>query len=372
MMHEAGMLSLQSEQVFGSRQPPRKIAVFRALRLGDMLCAVPALRALRAAAPMSRITLIGLPWAASFVKRFGKYLDDLLVFPGFPAFPEQPAHLNAVPHFLSEMQRQRFDLAIQMHGNGCLSNPLTVLFAAGRNAGYYLPGQYCPDPRSFIPWDDSEHDVLRNLRLVEHLGAAGQGEHLEFPLGDADCRALQRSEVNLPMPGTYVCIHPGARPPSRRWPPQRFAEVADRLAADGMKIVLTGSMDEVDVVRAVRSAMRMPALDLCGTTDLGTMAALLSQARLVVTNDTEISHLAAAVSTPSVVVSCGSEPARWEPFDRERHEVISANAHCRPCAYHACPTAYECAEDVGAEAVAAMAANVIGNWEQIDFTPEGS
>ncbi|OWW22774.1 ADP-heptose--LPS heptosyltransferase [Noviherbaspirillum denitrificans] len=351
-----------TERLFGDVQPPRKIAVFRALQLGDMLCAVPALRALRAAAPLSHITLIGLPWATSFVKRFSDYVDDLLVFPGFPAFPEQPAHLNAIPHFLSEAQRQRYDLALQMHGNGSLSNPLTVLFASERSAGFYVPGQYCPDPRTFIPWEDNEHEVLRNLRLLEYLGAPRQGDYLEFPLTDADYRALQRCEVNLPPPGTYVCIHPGARLPSRRWLPQRFAEVADRLAMAGMKIVLTGTQDEADVVRAVREAMRMPVLDLGGRTELGALAALIAQASLVVTNDTGISHIAAAAATPSVIVSCGSDPVRWAPLDNERHQVISADVACRPCMHHVCPTAHECADEVGAEVVATMAATVIRNW----------
>ena len=76
-----------------------------------------------------------------------------------------------------------------------------------------------------------EHEVRRYLRLMTFLGAAAQGEQLEFPLTDADYRALQRSRAELPAPGSYVCIHPGARLPSRRWLPQRFAEVADGLAA---------------------------------------------------------------------------------------------------------------------------------------------
>lgn len=345
--------------LFGNGQPPRKIAIFRALQLGDMLCTVPALRALRQAAPMSHIALIGLPWATTFAKRFSKYVDSLLVFPGFPAFPEQPAHVYGIPHFLAEAQRQRFDLAIQFHGSGSLSNAFVVMLGAERNAGFFVPGQYCPDAQTFLPWMEREHEVLRYLRLVGHLGARPAGEHLEFPLNDADYRALQRCHTGLPSPGTYVCIHPGARLPSRRWMPQRFAEVADRLAQEGMKIVLTGSADEADVVREVQRAMRMPALDLCGKTELGALAALIAQARLLVSNDTGVSHIAAAVATPSVIVSCGSDTARWAPLDQARHQVLSADVGCRPCMHHACPTAHECAADISAELVAETATRAL-------------
>lgn len=345
-------------RLFGDK-PPRKIALFRALQLGDMLCAVPALRALRAAAPLAQVTLVGLPWATSFVKRFSRYVDELLVFPGFPGMPEQPLHLTSVPHFLAEAQRQRFDLVLQMHGSGALSNPVAVLFGAERAAGFYRPGEYCPDPQTFMPWEERAHEVLRYTRLMEFLGIAPQGEHLEFPLHDADYRALQRSHLSLPAPGTYVCVHPGARLPSRRWLPQRFAEVADRLAAGGMKIVLTGSAEESGLVREVQRAMRMPALDLCGRTELGALAALIAQARLVVCNDTGISHVAAAVATPSVIVSCGSDTQRWAPLDHARHRTVSAEAACRPCMHHACPTGHECARSVAADAVAALAARLL-------------
>lgn len=348
------MTTTNPAMLFASR-PPRKIAVLRALPQGDMLCVVPALRALRAAAPLSHITLIGLPWATAFVKRFHKYLDDLLVFPGFPGFPEQQAHLTLVPNFLAQAQRQRFAFAIQMHGSGSLSNPLTMLLGAERNAGFYQPGWYCPDPQHFMHWDEREHEVLRYVRLMEFLGIATQGEQLEFPLSDADYRALQRNHVNLPPPDAYVCIHPVARLP------QRFAEIADRLAADGMKVVLTGSPGGAEVVREVQRAMRMPSLDLSGKTELGTLAALIAQARLVVSDDAGISHLAAAVATPSVTVSCGSDPQRWAPLDQDRHQVVSIDVECRPGTLQACPAGHQCVQEACAETVSMLAAQVIRN-----------
>src|SRR3712207_3844932 len=93
---------------------PRRIVIFRALQLGDLLCAVPAWRALRRHWPHARITLVGLPWAREFVSRFHGYLDDFLEFPGHRGLPER--HAVAADAFLHEIRARRFDLALQMHG----------------------------------------------------------------------------------------------------------------------------------------------------------------------------------------------------------------------------------------------------------------
>ncbi len=115
---------------------PRRIAVLRALQLGDLLCAVPALRSLRAGAPEAEIVLVGLPWARSFVARYPELLDGFREFPGYPGLPERPPVIDRIPSFLSEMQADRFDLAIQLQGSGPFVNPLTVLFGARQNAGH--------------------------------------------------------------------------------------------------------------------------------------------------------------------------------------------------------------------------------------------
>src|SRR5581483_1255290 len=131
------------------------------------------------------------------------------------------------------------------------------------------------DPRRFLPWPEQGLEVRRLLALVEFLGIAPRGEHLEFPVHDDDrslLRALIRPEEL--EPGGYACVHPGASVPERRWPPERFAAVADQLADRGLRVVLTGTAEEAGLTRAVAARVRSPALDLAGRTDLGTAGAL--------------------------------------------------------------------------------------------------
>lgn len=348
--------------------PPRRIAVLRALQLGDLLCAVPALRALRAAAPQARITLIGLPWACSFVERYRAYLDDFMVLPGVPGLPEQPVQIELMPAFVAAARQREFDLAIQLHGSGLRTNPLLMRLGAKRNAGFYMPGHACPDRSRFLPWSEREQEVLRALRLMELLGVTPQGNALEFPLHETDYRALQDCDATLPAPGTYACLHPGARMASRRWPPQRFAETADRLARLGLRIVLTGSADEAGLTQAVAHAMRAPALDLAGKTSIGALAALLSQARLAICNDTGISHVAVAVGTPSVVICSGADPQRWAPLDHHRHRTLAHPVACRPCMHAACPIGHPCALGIEVDAVMREARDIL---EGLDWPASG-
>jgi len=94
--------------------------------------------------------------------------------------------------------------------------------------------------------------------------------------------------------------------------------------------------------------MRQAALDLAGRTTLGGLAALIARARLLVSNDTGVSHIAAAMRTPSVIVACGSDPRRWAPLDCELHRVLAHDVKCRPCGHGECPIGHPCALGVSA------------------------
>jgi ADP-heptose:LPS heptosyltransferase len=301
-----------------------QIAVVRSLAgLGDFLCLVPALRSLRAALPHAKITLVGLAKTQALVQRFHHYIDNLMPFPGYPGLPEQVPQLHQLPAFFAEAQSQCFDLALQMHGSGTITNPLVMMMGAKYNAGFFLPGQYCPEPDRFLPYPSDESEVRCYLQLVAYLGFPHQGEALEFPLEEADHQALKGIEATQTLrSGQYICIHPGASMVDRRWAPDHFANVADALAQRGFQIVLTGSSEEVLLTQAVASLMQMPSLNLAGCTNLGALAALLNGACLLVCNDTGVSHLAAALQVPSVVLFTASNPRRWAPLNRTLHRVV--------------------------------------------------
>jgi ADP-heptose:LPS heptosyltransferase len=302
------------------------VAVFRALQLGDLICATPALRAFRQAWPAAEITLVGLPWASEFARRIDTLVDRFAEFPGYPGLPERQPLIDRLPAFLAAMQAEEFDLAIQLHGSGRFVNEAVALWGAKRSAGFYLPGDYVPDAELYCRWPEQGLEVHRLLRLVAHLGLERHGDELEFPLTGDDFLALERETgFTVAADRPYAIVHPGASVPERRWPAERFAAVADMLARRGLAIVLTGVASEARLAQDVMRQMRHPAINLAGQTKLGALAALVSCATVVVCNDTGISHIAAALETPSVVISTGDNPARWSPTNRALHRVL-----CRP------------------------------------------
>ncbi len=290
---------------------------------------------MRQAWPGVRITLVGLPWAKDFVARFARYLDSFQEFPGFDGLPERgfdPARMRA---FVA--RGSTFDLAIQLHGDGSVTNRFLPRLRARLTAGFFPPGQPCPDPARFIPYPDNEHEIRRLLKLVRHLGIPWAGENLEFPLTHDDYHEANRVASAAGLRGDYVCLHPGARDPGRRWPLENFLQVGEALAASGRCIVLTGTAEEADQTAALRARLGDSCVDLAGRTSLGALGALLKKARLLISNDTGISHLAAALGVPSVTIFSASDRRRWAPLDTNRHRAlgdpfVSPAVHATPAA----------------------------------------
>ena len=325
--------------------------MFRALQLGDMLVAVPALRALRAAWPDAHLTLVGLPWVRELVQRL-PWIDGFLAFPGHSGLPERTPEPGMLDTFFAAVRALRLDLAVQLHGSGEVTNGIVSRFGARRVAGFHPGDQPCPDPRWFIAWPQRGREAIRLLQLPLHLGAPHPGMALELALYPEDDEAAQQLWIEAGgRPRDYICVHPGARWRSRRWPAGRFAAVARALQARGHPVVLTGSAGEAGALEAFRAALDVPVLDFSARTTLGGLAALVGGARLLVCNDTGVSHVADALRTPSVIVCSGADARRWQPADTRRHRLLYHDTPCRPCGHELCPTGHECALGVSVNVV---------------------
>ena len=323
----------------------RDILVFRALVLGDWLCATPALRALRAAAPSAHIALCGLPWTSDLACRLPT-VDELVEFPGHPQLPERQPEPGALERFIVQVRERHFDLALQMHGSGGIVNPLIASLGARCTAGFATPGTEAGLDLA-VPWPEQGTEIERCLALTDALGARRCGLGIEFPLTAADQREAAAVLAAAGVTRPYAIVHPGSQLPSRRWTPERFAAIADALASKGLSVVITGSAGESHLAASVRSASRCNPIDLTGrTATLWVLGALVASAAIVVANDTGISHIAAALGTPSAIVACGSDVSRWAPLDRRLHPVHWHDTPCRPCAHSVCPSAHECAAGV--------------------------
>jgi ADP-heptose:LPS heptosyltransferase len=322
-------------------EEPRSVAIVR-LRtgLGDLLCTVPALRALRRRLPRARIAIVTFAEMGGVVERMRPYVDELIPFPGVRGIPERPPVEAAFPGFLAQTRARKLDVALQMYGANAAADAVTAALGARRIGGFLAHG----DPAITIPYPAGEHEVRRHLLLMRHLGADDGDEALAFPVSRADRLAAPA------MAPPYALIHPGATSPSRRWPLERFAAVGDALSARGLGVGIVGTNGEHRLAHRLAARMGAPSRVLAGRTSLGALAALLERAALFVGNDSGPAHVAAAVGTPSVTVFLSGDPVRWA-HDARLHRVARADVGCNPCPHLTCPIDHRCARGVRAEAV---------------------
>ena len=271
---------------------PGRVLVIRVLGLGDLLTAVPAIRAIRRAAPTASLTLVGPAAWRPLLPLIGA-VDELVEVESLDGL----RRLEPPP-----------DLGVNLHGRGPQSIAAAKRAGAARLLTHHHPAFGLDGPG----WDENLHETERWCRLVRWAGA------------EADPTDLRLHPPAAAPSGTgVVVVHPGAASPARRWPVERYAAVARHLAGRGHRVVATGGGGEVALADAVTEQASSPGVTtLAGRLDLEQLAALVAAAGLVVCGDTGVAHLASAYATPSVVLFGPTPPALWGPPATGPHTVL--------------------------------------------------
>jgi lipopolysaccharide heptosyltransferase II len=345
----------------------RRILAVRLDQLGDVIMTGPALRALKEATAGRHLTLLTSPGGGE-AARLMPYVDDVLIYeaPWMKAGPAEGC--PALDRWtIDVLRRRRFDAAVVFT---CYSqNPLPAALMC-HLADIPLRLGHCRENpyRLLTDWvEETEpehgvrHEVQRQLDMVAAVGAHVADERLSLHVPEQAMNEtrLLLAELTRGHPSQACVVHAGASAPSRRYPPDRFALAAKRLVEDlGLILLFTGVESERDLIEGIQTLMDAPSHSLIGKLDLASLAALLAQVPLVLSNNTGTVHVAAAVGTPVVDLYALTNPQHtpWRVASR----VLSHDVPCKYCYKSVCPAGHhDCLRLVSPDEVVAAAEELL-------------
>jgi heptosyltransferase-2 len=322
--------------------------------IGDAVMATPALAAIRRAFPQARLTVVSNPLVAELFVHHPD-CDHVIRFdkrPGRDAFGD-------LWRFCRLLRRERFDLAVLLQ-NAFEAAVMAVLAGIPRRAGYRTDGRALLLTHG-VPAVDKKHGLHHvdyYLQMLHRLGLGSDDRRLHLAVTAEEATAA----AELLGAGEWVAINPGASyGAAKRWIPERFAAVADSLAAEyGVKVVLTGGPGELEIGADIARAMQAQALNLIGRTTVRELMAVLGRCRLVVTNDSGPMHIAAALGVPIVAVFGPTDHTTTSPAAAQCR-IVRQPVECAPCMLRECPIDHRCMTRVTAEDVLAAARELLGD-----------
>ena len=346
-----------------------RILCIRLDALGDVLMTTPALAALKQSAPGRQVTLLTSS-ASSAVAPLLPMVDRTLAA-DLPWMKATPQRTNSRQDWalIQRLREEQFDAAVvfTVYSQSpfpaalmCYLADIPLRLAHARENPYQLLTDWVVEPE---PQGGVRHEVQRQLDLVATIGARTDDDRLQVCVpADAAARIDERLQsCGVDRARDWAVVHPGASAPSRRYPAELFAAAARRLFRDhGLQLVFSGCEAEAPLVESIIAAAEVPACSLAGKTSLAELAALLSAAPLLISNNTGPVHLAAAVGTPVVDLYALTNPQHM-PW-RVPHELLFHEVPCRNCYKSVCPEGHQhCLTLVPPDAVVDAALRLLGS-----------
>ncbi len=326
---------------------------------------LPAVASIRKTWPRARISVLAKPWVSE-VYRLSPDIDDVIVF-------EEPGRHTGIGgkiRLAGELRGFGFDCAI------LLQNAVEAAIIA-RLAGIPLRAGYNSDGRGWLLTHSVRrtkeirriHQIEYYTEMVRALGCTPAGREVRLHPGKG-CDGLAEMlfarfgiAVNHPLIG----IAPGAAyGPAKKWFPERFAAVADRLNDEfGSQAILFGSGGDRESTAEVRRNARRPLIDIAGKTNLKEAISLISRCSLFLANDSGLMHIAGALGVPTIAVFGSTNPVTTSPVGA-KSVVIRHPVPCAPCLKPVCPTDFRCMEMIGVEEVYAAGRKLLNDSGSVD------
>jgi len=311
----------------------QRIIIIKPSSLGDIIHALPVLRALRIRFPKAH-----LAW---FIHE--RWADVLSGHPDLDEIIPWSFRWSGLPELLRIFHKKKFDLAVDLQGlfrSGVISYlsgaKVRVGFKNGREGSALFYTHKVDVPAHPM------HALERYLLVAKSLGATRTEPVCSIAISREDEQAVDDllKTVGLSNSVLFVALNPTARWWTKRWPIERFAQLADLIQAAGFAVVLIGGEDDIPEIQRLQTLTRTFPVSVAGQTTIKQLAALLKRARLLVTNDSGPMHLAAAVGIPVVALFGPTDPVRTGPYRNLSlpitHVVIRKPVECSPCLSRSC------------------------------------
>jgi lipopolysaccharide heptosyltransferase II len=341
--------------------------------LGDVMMTSPAFRAIKESNQKRRITLLASPVGAK-IGRLIPEVDDVIVYEAPWMKSSARSSSSQQDYAMAEkLKAARFDGAVifTVYSQSplpaafiCYLANIPLRLAHCRENPYQLLTHWVKDTH---PEDNGRHEVRRQLDLVSAVGFTTQNEKLSMETthaGEEKVLALLK-KLGIDPAQPWIVIHPGASAPSRRYPPELYAVVAQLLNRKGYQIIFTGSKSEITLVEDIRLKMQLPSISLAGILGLGEFGALLKTAPLLISNNSGPVHIAAAAGTPIVDIYALTNPQHtpWMVPNR----VLNFDVPCKYCYKSICPEGHHnCLRKVLPQQVVIAAEELITEENKIE------
>lgn len=362
----------------------KNIVVLSFTRMGDLVQSAPLLRSFRCSYPDACLTMIVLKQFAE-TARMLPMVDQVIEFNVdrfISALDERGARRHAhdeIQSLLACGSLREIDLLINL-SHTKQSATLCSLLNPRQCIGMYRDHEGCV--RVNNEWihyllSIMEDRSLNPFNLVEIYSRLHRSEchpnRLELKLPPA---ALEDSDqllckYGVDPAGKIIALQPGASHPSRCWPPERFAELARRLAESGLQVIILGDKSEKQLADHICRLSGEKAQSIAGQTTVSTLAACLSKCRLLISNDTGTAHIAAAVNTPVLALFLGPASAKdTAPYGSD-HIILEADLPCAPCDYKKLCANPACKSMIDVDTVFKFARGILGASETFTHFPDG-